>query len=197
MLRAESNNKMIKKEKINLAPFPELKTARLILRQLKESDSEDIYFLRSDESVNKYVVRPRAISKDDAREFISIINNGIKKNESIYWAITMKEVQQLIGTICLWNFSKDKTRAEIGFELMPEYQGKGIMNEALEIVLEFGFKSISLASIDGYVHKNNMSSIKLLKKNNFEQNTELKDSENPNNIVFTLSSSQLGENKPL
>ena len=185
---------MIKKQKFNFTPFPELKTERLILRRHTEADSPEIFFLRTDKDVNRYIERPRPENINDAREFILNTNNGIKQNEMIDWAITLKNKQELIGSICLWNFSKDKTKAEVGFELKPDYHGKGIMNEALLKVLEFGFKSISLASIDAYTHKDNISSIKLLKKNTFELNTELKDIENPNNIIFTRTNPQLTKN---
>ena len=185
---------MIKKGKYDFTPFPEMETGRLILRQLKESDSPEIFFLRTDEGVNRYIERPKPENINGARDFILKTNNGIKQNEIIDWAITLKDAHNLIGTICLWNFSKDKTRAEVGFELKPEYQGRGIMNEALEIILEFGFKTVALASIDAYAHKDNISSIKLLKKNNFEQNPELIDNENSNNIIFTITSQQLTKN---
>jgi len=182
------------KIKFSFAPFPELKTKRLVLRQLTKGDCQDIFFLRTDEGVNRYIERPRPKNINDAKEFISNTNNGIKQNEMIDWAITLKDTHKLIGTICLWNFSKDKTRAEVGFELKPMYQGKGIMNEALKIILEFGFKTVALASIDAYTHKDNISSIILLKKNNFEQNPELKDNENSNNIIFTRTNQQLTKN---
>ena len=182
------------KIKYSFTPFPELKTERLMLRQLTEDDTQDIFFLRTNEGVNRYIERPRPENINDAIDFILKTNNGIKQNEMIDWAITLKDAQKLIGTICLWNFSEDKTRAEVGFELKPDYQGKGIMNEALENVLEFGFKTVALASIDAYTHKDNISSIILLKKNNFEQNTELIDNENSNNIIFTITSQQLTKN---
>jgi ribosomal-protein-alanine N-acetyltransferase len=185
MLIVESNIKMLKKEKFNFIPFPELKTERLILRQLKESDSQDIFYLRTDEGNNRYIDRPRPKSIDDAKEFILETNNGIMQNEWIYWVVTLKNKHILVGTICLWNLSEDKTKAEVGFELKPEHQGKGIMSEALVKVLEFGFKRTALATIDAYTHYDNISSIKLLEKNGFKRNTELQDSENPNNIIFT------------
>ena len=183
------------KIEFNFTPFPKLETERLILRQLTEDDTQEIFFLRTDEGVNLYIERPRPKNINDARKFILKINNGIKQNEMIDWAITLKDAHNLIGTICLWNFSKDKTRAEVGFELKPEYQGQGIMNEALEIILEFGFKTVALTSIDAYTHYDNLNSIKLLKKNGFEKNSKLKDNENPNNIIFTITSKQLIKNK--
>ena len=180
--------------RLNFIPFPELKTERLLLRQLTEADSRDIFFLRTDEGVNRYIERPRPENINDARDFILKTNNGIKQNEMIDWAITLKDAHNLIGTICLWNFSKDKTTAEVGFELKPEYQGQGIMNEALKIILEFGFKRVALASIDAYTHKDNISSIMLLKKNSFEENSELKDKENSDNITFSITNQQLTKN---
>jgi len=173
------------KIKYNFTPFPELKTERLLLRQLTEADSQDIFFLRTDKGVNRYIERPRPENINDAIDFILKTNNGIKQNETIDWAITLKDVQKLIGTICLWNFSEDKTRAEVGFELKPDYQGKGIMNEALVNVLKFGFETIGLASIDAYTHKDNINSTKLLLKNDFKPDIERKDNENINNIIFT------------
>ncbi len=101
------------KIKFNFSPFPELKTERLMLRQLTEDDTQDIFFLRTDEGVNRYIERPKPGDIIGARDFILKTNNGIKQNEMIDWAITLKDAQKLIGTICLWNFSEDKTRAEV------------------------------------------------------------------------------------
>ncbi len=59
--------------------IPKIKTERLLLRELKQSDWEVISYLRSDIDVNRFVKRPSAESKEKALEFISKISNGIKK----------------------------------------------------------------------------------------------------------------------
>src|SRR4051812_18500690 len=97
---------------LNFQPFPELITERLTLRQLTLKDASEICFLRSDEEVNKYLDRPRAQSIDDAIAFINQIEKGIANNESLYWAITMKNESKLVGTISLWNFSQEECKAE-------------------------------------------------------------------------------------
>ena len=168
-------------KKLNLIPFAELKTERLILRQLKESDVSEIFSLRTDNIVNKYIDRKKTKNIEEANEFIIETIDGIKNNKWIYWAITLKSNPILIGTICFWNFSKTKKIAEIGFELNPEYHGLGIMNEALTSALEFGFKKIGLDIIEAYIHKDNIGSTKLVLKNNFELDTERKD-----NVIFKL-----------
>ena len=40
---------------LNFTPFPELKTERLLLRKLKASDANEMFFLRSDENVLRYL----------------------------------------------------------------------------------------------------------------------------------------------
>ncbi len=176
--------------KLNFTPFPILTTERLILRCLQVSDDQQLFKLRSNQIVNKYIVRP--IQKDikEIRAFISKIKEGINNNEWIYWVITLKESPKLIGTICLWNFSDKKNIAELGYELDPAFQGKGFMSEATKIIIEFGFQEIELAAIEAYTHKNNNDSTKLLQKYNFKQDAERIDKENSDNIIFTLTKEQ-------
>ncbi len=174
-------------KQLNFSPFPTLTTERLILRQLKNSDDAAIFLLRSDNSVNKYIDRPKQININEANEFIKMINDGINNNKWTYWAICLKNIPELIGTICLWNFSDDKTTAEIGYELKPSFQGKGLMNEALRCIINYGFQTIRLKKIDAYTHKENIGSLKLLEKNNFKLEPNRIDQENANNIIYTLT----------
>jgi ribosomal-protein-alanine N-acetyltransferase len=68
-------------------------------------------------------------NKADAIKFIKEINEANKNNESISWGITLKNNHAIVGTICLWNFSNDNKIAEIGYDLSPTFQRKGIMDE--------------------------------------------------------------------
>jgi ribosomal-protein-alanine N-acetyltransferase len=173
--------------KFNFTSFPVLTTERLTLRCLELSDDKQLFRLRSNKIVNKYIVRPKQKDIKEIRAFISKINNGINNNDWIYWVISLKRDPTLIGTICLWNFSEDKTVAEIGYELDPAFQGKGIMSEALKKIIEFAFRDIELISIEAYTHKKNDDSTKLLQKYNFKLDAGRIDKENSDNIIFTLT----------
>ncbi|MCX6150668.1 MAG: GNAT family N-acetyltransferase [Ignavibacteriales bacterium] len=175
---------------INFTPFPILTTERLTLRQLSGVDDLAIFFLRTDERVNKYIERQKPANLDEAKSFILKINDGIKHNNWIYWAISLRNNPDLIGTICLWNFSRDKTTAEVGYELNPVFHGQGLMNEALRSIIDFGIKTIGLKKIDAYTHKDNSRSTRLLEKNNFTLDLERKDEENLNNIIYSLTELQ-------
>lgn len=171
---------------MNSNQFQELKTKRLLLRRLNTSDWKVISFLRSDEEVNKFVKRPTAKTKEKALKFISKINNGIDDGNLFYWAITEKDTDRTIGTICLWNFSKDKKTAEIGFDLRPKFQGKGLMTECLKSILYFGFNKLDLNSVTAYTQRENENSKKLLERNSFECIDGIKDEHNEDNIVYEL-----------
>jgi len=152
---------------INFNPFPLIETGRLTLRQVQQSDVNGIFFLRSDKKVLKYLDREPAATIEEAALWIQKINDLEKNNNAVTWAITLKPDLTLIGTICFWNITKEHYRAEIGYALNPDHQSKGIMQEAMTAVLDYGFKIMKLHSIEANVNPNNLSSIKLLERNNF------------------------------
>ena len=151
----------------NFIPFPNLFTRRLILRQLSAADENEIFFLRSDENINEFTGIPIAASIDDAGKFIRKINDGIGNNEWIYWGISLKDDQKLIGTICLWNIDTATNLAEIGYVLSTLYQGKGLMQEAILKVVDYGCSVIQLSSIIADLHPQNTRSVKVLEKTGF------------------------------
>ena len=81
--------------------FPKLTTTRLNLRQPAPSDWQMISYLRSDKEVNKLVKRPSAETKEKALAFISKAKVDFKNEKLIYWVITLKDDNQMIGSICL------------------------------------------------------------------------------------------------
>jgi len=175
-------------------PFPNLKTERLALRQLNNKDENALVKLRSDERVNEFIGRSKSISPEEVKKFIDKINTGISKDEAMYWAITLKNEDELIGTICLWNLDKENCKGEVGFELFPEFQGKGLMKEALTKVLDYAFNIMKLHTIEGFANENNIRSIKLMEKYNFKRDTELEkeiakeDEQFKNMVIYTVSS---------
>ncbi|GAA4340560.1 GNAT family protein [Mucilaginibacter gynuensis] len=154
---------------IDLSTFPELQTERLILRQLRITDSDAIFALRSDDEVNKYIGRKKAASVDDAIAHIQKISEVTQSNEAVFWAITFKGEDKLIGTILYWNIDKANHIAEIGYELLPEYQGRGIMQEALAAVIAYGFNQLKIKTIEAYTIPANERSLSLLNKFGFEK----------------------------
>jgi ribosomal-protein-alanine N-acetyltransferase len=161
-------------QNLSFTPFPYIRTQRLLLRQIKHSDLNEIFFLRSDERVMKYLDRPKAKTSAEVYDFIQKIIDSETNNEGITWAITLK-TDKLIGTIGFWNIQKEHYRAELGYILHPDYWGKGIMQEALSEVIDYGFKVMKLHSIEANVNPENTASIKLLERNGFSREAYYKE----------------------
>jgi len=94
----------------------------------------------------------------------------------------------LIGTICLFGFSDENDKCEIGYELLTNFQGQGIMREALEKVIDYAFNTIKVKKIEAFFHRDNQRSIKLLEKLSFRNSNE-PDKTNPDLICYQLTNS--------
>ena len=152
---------------MNSATFTTLRTARLTLRQLSIDDQQDILALRSDPEINKYLGRQPTKTIEDAINFINKVNENIEKQIALYWAITLTETKTFVGTICLFDFSNENNSCEIGYELMPKFQGQGIMKEATQVVIDYVFQTLKLKKILAFTHCDNQNSTNLLTKFNF------------------------------
>ena len=172
----------------SFTPFPILTTERLTLRQLSTDDGQSIFALRSDPEINKYLDRQPSKTMEDAISFIKKINDNIEKNISIYWAITLTNSQIIVGTICLFDFSDEKNKCEIGYELLTDFQGQGIMKEATEEVTGYAFQTMRLQKIEALTHIRNRNSIRFLTKSGFKKSIET-DNEIPDHNIFTLTNS--------
>jgi ribosomal-protein-alanine N-acetyltransferase len=162
---------------INFTPFPNLETERLYLRRIVNEDVYEIFSLRSDKETMKYVPRPLAKTLEDAMEHIALINSKIESNEGVNWAITIKNEPKLIGIIGHFRIKPEDYRAEIGYMLLPEYHGKGIITEAIKEVVKYGFQVMKLHSIEAIIDPENLASEKVLQKNGFVKEAHFKENE--------------------
>lgn len=173
--------------KLNFTPFPVLKTKRLVLRKLEIKDVDSIFSMRSDKVSRRYLDAGHHNSIKDSISFLEMINQGIKENKWILWGITLPKNDELIGTICIWNISKDQQQGELGYELRNEFTKQGYMNESIYAVLEYSFTNLKLERLEAFTHKNNIASSKLLERCRFKLNKNAVDESNLNNIIYSLA----------
>jgi [ribosomal protein S5]-alanine N-acetyltransferase len=179
-----------------ILPFPVIETQRLQMRQLGLVDQKAIFHLRSDALSTVFLGKPDAFSIDDAVHFIEKVNKGIVLGDCIYWGLTLKGSNQLIGTACIWNVVAGENKAEIGYELHPDYQGQGLIQEAVEEVIAYGFNEMELRELDACINAENIKSLKILERYHFRYvgslNAEEKqDSEvHLNMVVYSLLASE-------
>jgi len=147
--------------------FPVLTTGRLQLRQIQPTDAEAFFAIKSDPEVtHPYGVEPYQ-SLDDARAMIQRLQSSYDRRESIYWCITLKHEDVVIGSCCFWNFEPGFRCVEIGYELNRSYWRQGIMAEAVSAIMTYGFTELGLHRIEANPLARNTSSRNLLIKLGF------------------------------
>lgn len=160
---------------IELSTFPELTTERLVLRDLRPSDAEQVLAMRSDPEVMRHVNRPLAHTIDDALELIELINSRGAAGESVQWAITIKGNDSVIGLIGFWRIVKEHHYAELGYTIAREHWGMGHATEAIAGTLDYGFGTLGFHRVEAITRPQNTASIRALEKNGFKLEGHLKE----------------------
>lgn len=160
---------------LNFEPFPTLQTKALLLRKVEEKDAEALFQLRSNKRIMQYLNRPIAQTIDDAFNLIQRIQTDLHNNTGITWAIAQKTDDTLIGTIGFWRIEAQNHRAEIGYLLHADFQGRGWMDAAIKKVIAYGFEQIGLHTIEANIDPRNTPSARLLEKNHFVREAYFKE----------------------
>lgn len=147
--------------------FPALETERLILRQVRLADAEDIFALRGDYAVTKLNFGSSYKTIDEARHLIIWMQDGFDIASHMRFGITLRGEDRVIGLIGFNHFAFDDRRSSIGYDLRQSYWGRGIMPEALGALLTFGFGQIGLNRIEAGCSIMNLSSQRVLQKCGF------------------------------
>ena len=147
--------------------FPTLTTNRLHLRQIKPTDAEALFALRSDSDVMEFFGQELHESLADTHKLIQRLQASYERHDSIFWCITLKGEDTLIGSCTLFSFNHDFHYAETGYELSPACWRQGITSEAMSAVLTYGFTELDLHRIEADVAPDNVRSKNLLLKLGF------------------------------
>lgn len=149
--------------------FPELETERLTLRLLAPSDGEAVFAHFSDEEVVRFMDIPPCANVEEALDIIRFH----MEDSGCRWGLFDKSTGRLAGT-CGYHCWHQNTpsKAELGYDLSRAYWGQGLMSEALEAVIGFGFEQMGLTMIEATVEPDNERSIQLLLRLDFERGGE-------------------------
>jgi len=165
--------------------FPILETERVILRQIIDSDIENVFEGLSHPDIIKYY----GISFDSleaTKEQMTWFADLEKNKTGIWWAICAKDDGKFIGAGGLNDLSLENKKAEIGFWLLPEYWGKGIMTETIPLIINYAFNNIGLHRIEGFVEPENSNCKNALAKLSFILEGTMQDCEIKNGKFISL-----------
>lgn len=158
-----------------------LKTNRLLLREIQDSDLENIYKGLSHPSVIKHY----GISFDSL-EATKEQMIWYADPKQMWWAISSLDDQVFYGAGGLNDISKEHKKAEIGLWLLPEFWGKGIMPEVMPLICNYGFEQLGLNRIEGFVESTNRNCKRAMSKLDFELEGTMRNCEIKNGEVISV-----------
>jgi ribosomal-protein-alanine N-acetyltransferase len=151
------------------ATSPALEGARIRLRQLSEDDTGDMHAVYSDEVTMAYWSNTPAKTLEETRQLVKRDVEAAKNGRALFWAIEMKETGAVIGKCTLWRYDENNQRAEVGYILNRQYWRMGLMNEALEAMIDYAFSGLGLHRLEADTDTNNAASLALLEKLGFQR----------------------------
>jgi len=148
-----------------------LETERLILRDYKETDLDEMHRLWSDEKTMYYLDDILCKTIDDT---IGYLNTGMANSDGHYFCICEKPNDSFIGSIGYTIISTTPLGkiVHLGAMFLPEYHGKGYAPEAAKRIIEFAFTEDDCIRINTGCHKENDASRKVLERAGFRKEAE-------------------------
>lgn len=151
------------------ANYRELQTDRLLLREITKQDLQDVFEIYSNKEVMLYFADRFAFEKiNEAETMIREYEEALSRKWSMRWGIVLKESGKLIGTCGFHALSEYDKRIEIGYDLNRDFWQKGIMTEALSLIIDHAFQSSDVNRIEAMVEPPNTGSRALLEKLGFQ-----------------------------
>lgn len=143
--------------------FPRLETERLILRMLTYDDIETVLPHFSNEELARYVDTYPAKTIEDVKGIIDWGKGLFEHKMGTLWGIFSRDGGNFLGSVNYVarqdnNFTKTVHRAEIGYDMSPQYWGKGYMSEALRSVIPYIFDNTAIDRIEATIQPENTRS---------------------------------------
>ena len=138
----------------------EIKTERLLLRKIKESDCYDMYKFTVKEEVAKYVSWTPHRSIDETKALCKMWEEAYQKDHTYRWAVVYHNT--VIGAIDVVKLTNDS--AFLGWMLDSTYWNKGIMTEAATAVRDYLFGKVGINNIFASYITENIGSGRVMQK---------------------------------
>jgi len=151
-----------------------LKTARLTLRFIEIDDTEALFRIFSDREALRYWSTGPWLHPAQARDNVEQTLKGYLEGETLRFGIVLSATEELIGTATLYHFDRKNHRCDIGYMLARSQWGHGYMPEALDALIEYGFRKLELHRIEADIHPDNTASQRILERLHFRREGHLR-----------------------
>lgn len=127
-----------------------LRTPRLVLRPIAESDAEAMWPYVSDPEFPRMMTWSAHRHRDETVSHLRGVEKALAEGSDVVWALTVDGA--FAGCIGLhgiqWQVRAMRVdRAELGYWVAPPHWGRGLCTEATRAVVGFGFAALGLHKV--------------------------------------------------
>ena len=145
-----------------------LKGIHINLRAIEPTDLVYLYQIENDESFWEVSNTQKPFSKYLLQQYLENAQQDIYEAKQLRLVIEEKNGAS-VGLIDLFDFDPKHKRAGIGIVISQQFQGKGFANEAITLLVEYGFTHLDLHQLFANITEDNTKSISLFEKIGFKK----------------------------
>lgn len=125
-----------------------LETQRTNLRPFRDEDAVDMYLnWAADDEVTRYLTWPTHKDLSTSEKITKLWVSGYGDMENYQWAIELKEIKGVIGTLSLMNIDNHNESCEVGYCIGRAWWNQGIMSEIFTEVIRFAFREVGFERV--------------------------------------------------
>jgi [ribosomal protein S5]-alanine N-acetyltransferase len=143
--------------------IPEMETERLRLRKVTQADADDMFAYASDPEVARLSTWEPHRDLADTRATIERMLGWYADGYGGPWGLELKETRHLIGT-CGFAVVPEHYRAELGYAIGRDWWNRGLMSEAVQAAIDYGFGELGLNRIEARCMPENIPSSRVMEK---------------------------------
>jgi ribosomal-protein-alanine N-acetyltransferase len=145
-----------------------LKTPRLYLRAIEESDAEDIHSALSVRQISDAMISiPYPFSIDESKRYIAQKHHDQDGGQACVFVIERASDNKFCGLVEVREIDQEHAQGELSFWLAIEAWGNGYMGEVVPVVVDYCFRELELNRLYGYHMIRNPASGRTLEKSGF------------------------------
>ncbi|MCH5721323.1 GNAT family N-acetyltransferase [Niabella hibiscisoli] len=163
----------------------QLLAGNILLRPIIASDLEHVYRGLSHPDVIRYY----GVSYQTLEETMVQMDwykQLEEEGSGVWWAISSPDGSVFYGACGFNNLSEIHQKAEIGFWLLPDYWGRGIIPSSARLICDHAFSEMGIHRIEAVVETANNSCMQVMQKLNFLLEGTMQDAEVKNGRFISL-----------
>jgi [ribosomal protein S5]-alanine N-acetyltransferase len=145
-----------------LPSFPEIRTARLVVRAVAEPDLEDLLEVNGDDAVTRFLPYATWLSHEDAAAWLTRMEALCATGTARQLVIERQSDRKVIGTVLVFEFDEPSARVEVGYVLGRAHWRRGYATEALRAVCRHAFEEMGIRRMEAEARPDNVASNELL-----------------------------------